>query len=88
MCNSISSFSLFFCVFLLEKALEYFQQALDLHKEKLQGNEIHEVIASSINNIGSILSIMGRYEEAAKVLERSLEVSGSWEYWLRMSNQE
>ena len=63
-------------MFFLCQSLDYFKQALALHNEKLEGNdEIPEVIASSMNNIGSVLAVMGRYEESATVLERSLEVS-------------
>ncbi|XP_038069348.1 nephrocystin-3-like [Patiria miniata] len=57
-----------------EKALDYFEQALALHKEDLNGSDIYEVIATATNNVGSALSILGRYDEGAKVLERALEI--------------
>ena len=58
----------------MSKSLEYFQQALAFHKEVITDDDAHEVIASATNNIGSVLAVMGRYDEAAPILERSLEV--------------
>ncbi|XP_022080211.1 TPR repeat-containing protein DDB_G0287407-like [Acanthaster planci] len=57
-----------------DKALDFFQQALTLHKECLNGDDIHEVIATATNNVGSVLAVMGHYDEAAEVLQRSLEI--------------
>ncbi|XP_033631200.1 TPR repeat-containing protein DDB_G0287407-like [Asterias rubens] len=57
-----------------QQSLEYFQQALAFHKEVITDDDAHEVIASATNNIGSVLAVMGRYDEAAPILERSLEI--------------